>query len=115
MGDGIITLTPWDDDTATPIKAGDSRVRLGGKPPECDCRVLSEPNYQRAVACVNALAGIDDPGAAIAALVKAARQCGHELRVIAEHHGESLVDFGPVHAVDEALRSMGLATRKSVE
>jgi hypothetical protein len=93
------------------IHAGSSRLLLGTMraPPLHDCRVLSEDNYQRAVACVNACAGIDDPKAALVALAKAARECGEELRLIAERHGESIVDFASVHALDGALRNARLA------
>lgn len=61
------TQEPWDNGTAVLVEAGTEGVRLGKglHPPAVDCRVLSEPNYQRALVCVNALAGVDSPAVAI--------------------------------------------------
>lgn len=37
---------PKDHMTPEPIKAGDRRVLLNGRPPRVDCRVIAEEEYQ---------------------------------------------------------------------
>ena len=44
---------PWPENLAVPIPAYDSRLLLNGSPLNVPCRILSEPNYQHARACVN--------------------------------------------------------------
>ena len=62
------TSEPWHNETSPLVKAGDERLIANGAPFSVDVRVLSEENFQRAVKCVNALAGMTDPAAEIAAL-----------------------------------------------
>ena len=105
---------PWaldvDDEVGLHITDGFGVVAklapLAPHTPEVTDDTRNRANANRIVACVNAVGEIDNPTTAIAALVDAARRCGEELRLIAERHGESLIDFSPVHAVDDALRGV---------
>ena len=55
------TAEPWDDELTPKVPKGSSQLLLNGKlRPPADCRVLSEPDFQRAKACVNACAGISN-------------------------------------------------------
>ena len=56
--------TPWDDDTVASVPAGKGIATARGF--SVPVRIMSEPNWQRSKACVNALAGIDDPTAYVA-------------------------------------------------
>ncbi len=54
------TPAPWTDTTYVMAVglAGGVKVLLNGKPPQIDCRVMSEGNYQHAKHCVNAHADL---------------------------------------------------------
>lgn len=52
------TPEPWTDLLTPMIKAYDDRLIINGARTQVACRILSEPNYQRAKACVNACAKI---------------------------------------------------------
>lgn len=46
---------PWTNSTAVPIPANDPRVKVNGRPLPVASRILSEENYQLAMAAVNAM------------------------------------------------------------
>ncbi len=70
-------------------------------------RICEPANAARILACVNALAGASNPEA-LPAVLDAIRDVARELEGIGERHGESLVEYGCLHALATAFKAAGL-------
>lgn len=101
------TPRPWTDDMTPAIAAGDHRIRFNGEVPAAACRVLSEGNFQLAMAAVNAL---DLVRPLIAEIVKQMYTTGFDdddgVSYRRDEHGNEIEDpitFGMIKRAAEAV------------